>query len=223
MKRRTLISFLFAFILMQTGYCQDDDFGLWYGLNAEYQINKKIEIDLSAILRTYNKASKIDQAFLEGGISYKFNKYLSVGGSYRYSDKNEGSAGFYARHKLFADIKGTLPKGNFSLSLRLRYQYQKRTLIERLSDEIPDYHGRIKLKAAYNIPAFPLNPYLYVETFSRLFAESDHFIDKDRFAAGIECKITRKQSIEAEYIFQRDFEPHLSDINVVSINYNIKF
>ncbi len=208
---------------MQTGYCQNRDFGIWYGFNAEHSISKKIEIDLAAVLRTFNNATRTDQAFFEGGITYKLNKHLSASGSYRFTEKIESNSRFYPRHKLFADIKATLPSGNFIFSSRFRFQYQNKTFIEKASDEIPDYHFRIKLKAVYIITQFPLNPYLYFESFSQLFANAHRFSDKNRFAAGVECKITQKQSVDAGYMLQRDFEPHISDMYIVSINYNIKF
>jgi len=55
-----------------------------------------------------------------------------------------------------------------------------------------------------------------------MFSGETRTIEKNRFAAGIEFAIAKRHSIKAEYIFQRDYLPHLSDINIISINYNIK-
>ena len=223
MKLKLIFLFLFTFLIIQTGICQDTGFGMWYGLNTEYSINKKIEIDLQGTVRTYDNGKKVEQVFLEGGITYKFNKYLSVTGSYRFVEKIEKNLEFYARHKLFGSVKGTLPAGNFSFSSRLMLQFQNKTYIEKLSDEIPDYHLRIKLKAVYKIPGKPVNPFLYFESFNPMFDSSSRSIDKERFGAGFELKLTQKQSVELEYIFQRDFVPNLYDLNIISLNYNLKF
>lgn len=223
MKIRLLLVLLFAFILLQAGYSQRTDFGIWYGLNANYSITKKIELDLSGSLRTYSDARQFEQYYFEGGISYKFNKYLSASGTYRLTKKIEDNSLFYIRHKLFADIKGTLPAGKLLFSSRLRFQYQSKTFIEDESDKIPDYLLRVKLKALYKFTQFPVNPYLYYEPFFPLFSNSDSFRIKERFCAGFNLKITRKHSVELEYIFERDYEPRLAYLNVISMNYYYKF
>ena len=41
--------------------------------------------------------------------------------------------------------------------------------------------------------------------------------------AGVELRILKQHSVEVEYIFQRDYLPHISDINIISVNYNFKF
>jgi len=223
MKIKRLLICISGLIFSQLVYGQSNDFGIWYGLNSNYSLIKKLDINLSVMIRTFNNASEIEQAFLEGGVSYKFNKYFSVAGSYRLTDKLEDDSEFHIRHKWFADVKGTLPLENFSFSARFRFQTQTRTYFENEADKIPDYHGRIKLKTYYNIPGFPVNPYLSVETFSPMFENSDRFIDKNRFTSGLEYKIVKKHSVEAEYIFQRDYLPHISDIHLIAINYSIKF
>jgi len=87
------------------------------------------------------------------------------------------------------------------------------------NDTHPDYTGRIKLKAVYKTPVFPLDPYIYVETFRPMFSDLSGTVGKNRFAAGVNLKIAKRHLVEAEYIFQ----PHISDINIISVNYNIKF
>lgn len=220
---RTLTVCLFIFFISVPGYSQSADFGIWYGLNGDYSLNKKIDIDLSAMIRTFDNASKIDQAFFEGGLSYKFNKYLSVSGSYRITDNREDNSEYHLRHKWFADIKGSLPLGHFEFSTRFRFQVVKKTFYENAGDKIPDYHSRIRLKGVYKIPEFPVNPYISIESFSAMFENSDRLIDKNRFTLGFEYKISKKHSVETAYIYQRDYLPHIKNINIISVNYNISF
>lgn len=222
MKIRRLIICFLIIILPQLAYTQRDDFGIWYGINAGFSLNKKLDIGLTTMIRTFNNASKIEQAFIEGEVEYKFNKYISVSGSYRLIDNLEDNSEFHIRHKWFTDIKGTLPLANISLSARFRFQVQTKTYFENEADKIPDYHGRIRLKGIYKIPDFPINPYLCIESFSALFENSDRLIDKNRFTIGFEYKLAKRHSVDAEYVFQRDFLPHLSDINIVAVTYNFK-
>lgn len=220
---RILTVCLFIFFIFVPGHTQSADFGIWYGLNGEKSINKKIAIEMSAMIRTFNNASRIDQAFLEAGISYKFNKHLSSAASYRITDNHEDNLEYHIRHKWFADIKGSLPLGNVEFSARLRFQIMKKTFYEDAGDKIPDYHSRIRLKGVYKIPKFPVNPSISIESFCAMFENSERLIDKNRLTLGLEYKISKKHSVEAGYIFQRDFLPHVSDINIISVDYNISF
>jgi hypothetical protein len=223
----TMIKKWFVILLLLflpiTAFTQEKDFGIWYGIGAEYSLTKKLDIEVSTVVRTFNNASKVDQAYFEGGVSYKFNKFLALEGSYRLIENLENNSEYHIRNKWFADAKGSLPVKNLLFSARAMFEVQTRTYFKNENDRIPDYHGRVKLKALYKIPKFPADPYLSFESFSPMFENSDRLIDKERFTVGFEYKITKMHSIEAEYIFQRDYLPHLADISIISINYNIKF
>ncbi|HUX57641.1 MAG TPA: DUF2490 domain-containing protein [Bacteroidales bacterium] len=222
MKNRRFVVLILVLIVTLPTFSQSDDFGIWYGLNTEYSVKKKLEIDLSAMIRTFNNASDIDEAFLEGGVTYKLNKYLALAGSYRITENLEDNSEYHIRHKLMADIKGNGSLGRFDFSARFRFQRQDKTYFEDANDEIPDYHGRIKIKAEYKTPSFPINPSISFETFYRMFEATEKRFDKHRFAIGIEYKINKKHSLELEYMFERDYFPKLSDINLIVLSYKFK-
>lgn len=217
---------LFVFILIFCSsliYSQEKDFGIWYNLNSTTRLTKKLDLDFSLNLRTFNRAAKVDEGYTEIGLSWNLLKFLAFAGSYRLTEKLEDDSKYHIRHKWLADIKGTGDVGNFSFSGRFRFQRQDKIYIENSEDEIPDYYGRIRFKAKYNIKSFPLDPYLSYETFFRMFEYSEKRFDKNRFSVGAEYKINKKNSVEAAYLFQRDYLPHLSDISIISISYNFKF
>ena len=220
---KTFYISLLVLIITNSAFCQEHDFGIWYGLNTKLSLNKKYEIDLSAMIRTIDNGSQIDQAFMEGGIACKFSKYFSVAGSYRITNNLEDNSEYHIRHKFLIDAKGSLPLNDFTFSTRLRLQMQTRTYIEDVGDKASNYTCRVRFKCLYNIPKFPVNPYVCFESFSPLFENSERFIEKKRYTAGFEYKIVKKHSIEAEYIFERDFLPRLSDISIASVSYNLKF
>jgi hypothetical protein len=208
--------------LQLAAYSQEKDFGIWYGISAEHKLSGKLVIDMSADIRTFNNARKIEEAFLEGGITYNINKYASIAGSYRITDKIENNNLYYFQHKWFLDLKGNIPVGDFSFSGRLRFQIRTKTYFKDESEDHPDYTGRIKLRVVYKTPTFPVNPYLYYESFSPMFTDKTKAIEKERLAAGLDFSIAKHHSASIEYIFQRDYLPHLSDINIISITYNLK-
>jgi len=202
---------------------QDDDFGLWLGVEAEHGILKKMDLEFSGSLRTFNNSSQIEESFIEGGLKYKLSTVFSLSGSYRLTGKIEDDSEYYFRHKLLLNLKATIPSGNFAFSARARLQRTNLTYIEDDEDLLPYYYGRLKLKAIYEMPAFPLNPYLSCESFSPVFSGTDAEIDRYRLSAGTELKISANNSVEIEYIFQRDYEPHISNDHIISLNYKIRF
>jgi hypothetical protein len=200
-----------------------DDFGIWYSVAAEKKLVKRFEVNFDANIRTYNNASEIDEAFFDIGLGYKFNKYLSTAISYRFTEFREDDDLLHPRHKWFADLKGKLPLGDFDISARFRFQQRYKTYFEDENDKESKEVGRIKIKSLYNIPSFPVNPYIAAELFFPMLTETERYVEKNRFMAGVEYNISKKHTLELEYMHQRDFLPHISDINVISAGYNIKF
>jgi hypothetical protein len=214
-KRYLLILCLIASVA--DAFPQEKDFGLWYSVNAE------LELDISPNVRTFHNGSKIQEAFLDAGLTYKVIKYLSLSASYRITENLEDDNSYYPQHKLFFDAKGSWSPGDLSLSGRIRFQRRYKTYIEDEEDEIPDTHIRLRLKALYDIPAFKFNPFVSAELFCPVFKEFERVTDKKRFMIGFEYSLNKIHSFEAAYIFQRDYHPDLFDYNIISINYNLKF
>lgn len=210
-------------LLFASSYAQDTDFGIWYGVNLKHELIKNLDLEASGMLRTFQNASSTDQWFLEIGPEYKLNNYLSFAGSYRFTRKLEDDLLLHPQHKLFFDVKGTLGLSDLSFIARLRYQVRYRTYFENVDDKIPDQTLRVRLKGIYKIPSFPLNPYFYFESFIPLNKEPERFVGKNRIAVGAELKIFKGHSFEAEYIFERDWLPSISDIGIISLGYNLKF
>lgn len=216
---------LFILLLLTAGtlYAQDNDFGLWYEVNAEKSVSKKFDLNGTIMVRTFDNASTLDQVFLEIGASYTLNKYIAFAGSYRIGNYLEDDDYYHIRHKGFADIKGSLPLKHFVLSARLRLQLMARTWVEDQSDDREEYDGRMKLKGEYKIPDFPVNPYVAFETFTPIFRNDGNLIEKSRTTIGFEYKITKKHIVDTEYIYQRDEYPHLSILHIISLSYTFKF
>ncbi len=220
--RRLLPVILPILLVFQNSYSQEKDFGLWYGFNAEMELAKKLEIDFWGNLRTFRNASKIDEGYGEAGLTYKILKNLSIGGKYRFTMQLEDDDIYHPRHKWIGDIKAKTELGRLEFTGRIRFQRQDKTYFEDEDDEIPDYYTRFKLKTEYKTPSFPINPYASFETFSRVFEQADMTIEKYRLGIGFEYKIGKRQSAELGYLFQRDHQPHLSDISIIELSYNLK-
>jgi len=224
--RMTIKKSLWLLLLLvpaQISFAQDDDFGLWFSATTELKLAKKLDFDFDINLRTFDNSSRIEEAFFDIGLTYKFNKYFSAAASYRFTEFNEKNDTFYPRHKWFADLRGKMPVGDFDVSARLRFEQRFKTYYKDENDKEPQEHLRIKPKILYDIPSFPLNPYIASELFFPVFNEDKKNLDKVRFIAGFEYNFTKKQSVELDYTFERDSYPKLSDMSIISVNYNFKF
>jgi hypothetical protein len=213
--------FILFLLLPFTVFAQDNDFGIWYGASVNKNIIKRLEIDASAMVRTFENAGKVEQGYIEAGLEYKFTDFLSAAASYRLTDKYEEDLDKYLyQHKIFVDLKGNLKVADFVFACRARFQTRIKTYDNK--NDFTDYTGRIKLKATYKTPSFPVNPYLYGELFIPMFSSEDEAVEKYRLSTGIEYSLSKKHSIEAEYIFEHDYRPDLVS-HILSICYNLKF
>jgi hypothetical protein len=219
-------NYLFFFLLLSVTryvYSQESDFGIWYKVNADKSFGKKFDINGSAMIRTFENASTIEQAYMEFGATYNLNKYLGFAGAYRIGNYLEDDDLYHIRYNYLADIKGSYPVRSFVLSLRFRLQIQKKTYIEDESANLPEYVGRIRLKGIYKIPNFPVNPFASIETFNPLFENYDVLFVKNRYTLGFEYKINKKNFIESEYLFQQVYFPHQTNFHIFSLSYTFKF
>lgn len=223
MRNKLFLCLLLLSGVTRSSFCQESHFGLWYEADAQKSLNKKLDLDLSCMVRTFDNGSKIDQAFIEAGASYDLNKHIGFAVSYRIGNYLDNDYLYHIRHKWFGDIKGSLPLNRFVFSLRLRLQVLERTYFKDDLDNKAEYDGRIRIKGIYKTPKFPLNPYISYETFSHIRANSDPLINKSRSTLGLEYKINKKNIIDTEYICQRDYSPLLSILHIISVSYTFKF
>jgi hypothetical protein len=199
-----------------------DDFGMWFSVSPDVALNKKTELKFSGAVRTFNNGSQIKQLFLEAGAGYKVTKSISLAAYYRLVDHIEDDGNYYPRHRLSVDLLGSLKLGRFEIFDRLRFQRVSKTYIETDDDLIPVYALRGKIGAEYSLSSFPLKPYIFYEGYTPVSPDFSLGIDKFRLSAGAILKITHKLSIDAGYIFQRDFENEISNIHVISLDLKIK-
>ncbi len=215
---RKLSILLIPVIMGFNCFSQDKDFGTWWELGVKYELIKNLDAEISGSIRTFDNNSRIRESFIEGGITYKFSKNISLAGHYRLMNRLENQTDYYFRHRFFLDIKSEIPAGNFSFSARLRFQRTTRTYIEDYEDLNSKYYGRFKLQAEYSLLSSVWRPYVSAETFFPVFDQSGFNLVKYRFSGGVKVKITPRTRLDLEYIFQIDRRPHESDNSIISVS-----
>lgn len=139
-----------AFVLLplSAGHvaAQSDDFGIWYDLEVEKKINKRVDVDFSVEHRSrdnHQEADRIDAAI---GASYKVASWLKASVSYAYlydhNHKVNSSGKKYSdywspRHRVNVSLTASQQFGRLGLSLRERWQYTYRP--EKTADRYWNY------------------------------------------------------------------------------------
>lgn len=151
--------------------------GLWYGIDATHDFNKRLALDLSLGSRIEEDGwSRYTRYDVAGGLDWKALSWLKLGIGYdfirdyspeeikvKYKDDdpaqrvtgfNVDESYWRSKHRLFFDITGKLKCGRFTFALRERYQYTRYTPIDNLKEY--KYRYRQEYANAAEVP----NPYL---------------------------------------------------------------
>lgn len=176
------------------------------------------------------------------GLDYKPLSWLKLAADYTFIYQHEDSrttkkgnivdSYWQPRHRLGLSATGSIDCGNFTFSLRERYQYTYNTekTVAKYSgsdgssknDEVIEAESkhtlRSRLGVEYNIRKCPITPFASAELYSDL---SDAFAtDKARYTVGAEWKISKQHSLE---LFYRFIDDHNNDnLNVIGLGYKFK-
>lgn len=217
-----LTTFLLLLHLSLYISAQKKDFAIWYTAGARYEVTKKIKIDLSEELRTNSNAGETDQFFTDVGVSYKFNKYISIGGYYRFIRKREDDENFHTRNRFYGELELSVPIKRFELQYRFRFQRQVNQYSEYVIND-PILHNRHRLKIDYNVPKIKLTPSVFYERYFRLNYVSSYFANNERFGTSLSYNFNKKHKAEVAYLIENDLYPKEKRTYILSLGYRFTF
>jgi hypothetical protein len=211
---------------------QTNDFGVWTAICVQKEI-KKWSFEASGGLRTQNNVQQVNRWSLQLDAAYDIMKPLKIGASYEFQYcYDEKYTDFQPRNRFSAFLQGKQKLGNFTFSLRERVQATTKDDGDRVksSGKIDTYKmnpawvWRNKMKVVWNIPNFPVNPALSLETFYQLNNPDGNVFYKQRYTLSLEYKISKKHALEAYSLLDREL--NISDpvrMFVVGMEYKITF
>ena len=238
-----------------TGWAQEDDFGLWGEVNVEKKINSRWSAGAGVEFRSRDNAGEADRWSVGADVTYKITDWLKASAGYTLLDdhrhKVNNSGKKYAdywglRHRFNLSLTGAYSIGDLSISLRERWQYTYRPAktVQRYwnytdddddiyyGDPVPDKAGTdphtygIKVKNVWRNRLqlkYKLNktwrPYASVET------NVSHGLEKIRYAAGTEIRLSKKHWLDAKYLFQTcpNDDDDEGNRHIISLGYTYKF
>lgn len=218
---RTKITLLVIAILISfAGYAGSGP-STWAELEFSKKIVKNLKVEFNPELRLLNNY-KMDAYILEGGLSYKMYKYLTLAAYYRYENEwdYKKSTGAYkgqiGLNRLAFDAKTGFSFRRFDLAFRIRYT---KSILDDSSDNEKSFF-RYRAKIGYDIKSSKFVPYVSAEAFHDLQAEK---FTKYRYTAGLDYSINSKNEIGLFYRIQDYTETDKESINIIGIGYNFKF
>ena len=247
---KSKVLYLLALLMLPlASAAQSDDFGVWTSVGVEKKINKKVSVGLEAELRTRDDVSELDRWSVGLDGQYKITKWLKVSAGYSLLNDNNRKITYKetngrpnklaeywgVRHRFNVSLTGSRKFGNLQVSLRERWQYTYRpskTIDQRwdFDDEEFDnkpktYNARGKnvlrsrLQMSYDIPNSHVEPYVSAEAFNAWSVE------KMRYTAGADWKISKKHAVGIYYLYQsvHDDDDNEPNRHVLGVEYKFKF
>ena len=219
---RIRISLLILAILFNFfSYAQTDP-STWIELGFSKKVIKNLKVEFNPELRLFGDF-KMDTYILEGGLSYKLHKYLTIAGYYRYEKawdykKSTGAyKGQVASNRIAFDAKSGFDLNRFDFQFRLRYT--SGADFDQTTDDKASYF-RYRAKIDYDIKGSKFAPYVSVEAFHDLIL--DH-VDKVRYTCGLNYPLSDHHELGLFYRLQDYSEADKSSTNIIGIGYSLKF
>ncbi len=219
---------LFLIITSIISYSQDEydtivvrDIESWHNAQIEYKINKKLSVGLTQHVRFVKNSSNFDRALTDLKLEYNILKGLKIAGTYRYmfeQKKTDLSRG----HRWNIDASYSYKFDRLKLSSRVRYQSKIEFPTEENSKS---NHIRLRLKAAYNIKNWKLDPYITNEIFKPTNNALDNKWDNYRITVGTQYNFNKHHRISLFYGAERDLNnnyPKTTYLLGVGYKYTLK-
>lgn len=224
------------------------EFGIWTDASVEKKLTKRWSVEGGLGFRLRNDLQNVDRWSLNLSTDYKLTNWLKASAGYSYlydyhperctyqddGDLNKRTMTYYgSRHRFNVSLTASHWFGNVGVSLRERWQYTYRPAQDSLRMDYQHqskgyaypvkgkgknvWRQRLQLKLKTG-SAF--TPYVSAESFV-----SDDGLDKMRYAAGAEIKLSKKHSLDVGYRFQKvngTDDDTDTDRHVLSVGYTYK-
>ena len=221
MKNLKVLLIILSSFLTLSVFAQTDP-STWIELGFSKKVIKNLKVEFNPELRLFGNF-KMDTYILEGGLSYKLHKYLTIACYYRYENawdykkKTGAYKGQIASKRIAFDAKSGFELKRFDFQFRLRYT--NGADFDQTTDDKASYF-RYRAKIDYDMKGSKFIPYVSVEVFHDLILDN---VDKIRYTGGLNYPINEHHEIGLFYRLQDYSEIDKASTNIIGIGYNLKF
>ena len=219
MRNKLILMALLSFLGF-CGFAQSEP-STWIELEFSKKIIKNLKVEFNPELRMFG-GFEMDTYILEGGLSYKLHKYLTIAGYYRY----ENERNFREKRQIYEwepasrfafDAKSGFSVNRFDLSFRLRYT--NGADFDDTTDDKTSYF-RYRAKIDYDIKGSKLAPFASVEAFHDLILKD---VDKMRYTGGVAYPINKNNEVSLFYRLQDYSGAGKENMDIIGLGYSLKF
>lgn len=209
-----------ALVFTFSGFSQSQP-STWVELEFSKKIIQNLKVEFNPELRMFG-GFEMDSYILEGGLSYKLHKYLTLAGYYRF----ENEYNYREKRQIYEwepasriafDAKSGFELKRFDFQFRLRYTNGS-DFDDTTNDKASFF--RYRAKVDYDIKNSKLIPFASVEAFHDLIAKD---VDKMRYTGGLAYPINKKNELSLFYRLQDYSETSKESMNILGIGYSLKF
>ena len=226
MERIRILLFLLSILFTTSTFAKNGP-ATWFELEFSKKIVKNLKVEFNPELRLHG-GFEMDTYILEGGLSYKLHKYLTLAGYYRY----ENEYNYREKRQIYEwepsnrfafDAKSGFELKRFDMQFRVRYT--NGSDFDQTADSKTSYF-RYRAKIEYDIKDSKIIPFVSLEAFHDLILKD---FDKMRCTGGLSYPINKNNEIGLFYRLQDYMDPtditvdKKESINIIGIGYSLKF
>ena len=183
-----------------------NDFGVWISGSYSKDIVKDLEFKVKQEFRFDENATRLKKSYSTVAVEFEYIDWVHFQLNYRFI-LNQKSNGLYGqRHRIMGDVIFRPINGRFSLSNRVRFQSEVRTI--NYSEEYgfsPASNLRNTIKASYRINR-KFKPYVHADfRFLLRDARTPYHtgFDRHRVKAGVDITLARKRVLDLYFMTSR--------------------
>jgi long-subunit fatty acid transport protein len=221
----TLTGFLLL-LISNSVWCQEikktRDIGLWAGIGANFDLNKKWNAFLNQEVRSFDNGIKLQKSISDIGVTYQINKQFKLGAGLRYSYDRKKDYTFTndIRYNVDFKFKYKLIK-HLSLRYRLRFQHNYINLFTFTPDIEEKSNLRNRIRLQYTLKQHAI--YFGVELFREFVVYKKPAFNNLRLDIGDRVK-TRFGEFKYGLAYERELnEEHPLNFFFLKLNYTFKF
>jgi hypothetical protein len=202
--RRWIVCIGFLLGSMMQGHAQQSDFQFWPQVQIGYNLSGRFKLSLTEEVRFRENVSQVKKELTDVGITFKINKALRLGISYRLEldFKNPDESAW--RNGLYGDIMFRQKIQRFQFDYRLRFQSARIESISEVSSLNQWMTNRHKASLQYNIRGIPLTPVIEAEIFIPIRKQDPLMIDGYRLWAGLAYALNKRNEISLRFGIQQE-------------------
>ncbi|WP_455639615.1 DUF2490 domain-containing protein [Parabacteroides sp.] len=188
--------FILLFVLLASMACNSlqamDGAGMAFKVSLSGKIYRNFSFLFEEDIRPQSDFRQAEWFLTIGEVNYTFNRYLKTGVAYMLL--NQYKAADELRNRYYIYASANYPIGNFSLSLRERFQSTYKTKAPH-----PTNYLRTMLTLSYKIRRTGLAPFAYAELFNNTGYRGNMHTDRIRLSAGSDYKLNKLNSLQLYY------------------------